>query len=193
MIGAAPRVASWHWLGWALALLAPIGRAGYAREGASVRSADLHARGALRRHVRRQCPRRHAGRRDRHRRRAQRRRAGAAAVTRLLHDLRILGAARPAHAHRPAGTANDRRGLERARRATRRGGLSEAVRTLHQAGLLHDVGKIGVPDAILNKTRAAHRRGVRDHEGPSATRTGSRARAFRCSGAFSPSPTSTMR
>jgi HD-GYP domain-containing protein (c-di-GMP phosphodiesterase class II) len=27
----------------------------------------------------------------------------------------------------------------------------EEVRTVHQAGLLHDVGKIGVPDAILNK------------------------------------------
>lgn len=25
MIGAAPRVASWHWFGWALALLVPIG------------------------------------------------------------------------------------------------------------------------------------------------------------------------
>ena len=32
-------------------------------------------------------------------------------------------------------------------------GLSpEALRVLYQAGLLHDVGKIGIPDAILNKT-----------------------------------------
>lgn len=31
-------------------------------------------------------------------------------------------------------------------------GLSpESLRTLHQAALLHDVGKIGIPDAILNK------------------------------------------
>jgi HD-GYP domain-containing protein (c-di-GMP phosphodiesterase class II) len=28
---------------------------------------------------------------------------------------------------------------------------TDALRTLARAGLLHDVGKIGIPDAILNK------------------------------------------
>ncbi len=41
-------------------------------------------------------------------------------------------------------------------------GLDDEVRrTIHLAGLLHDVGKIGIPDTILRKPAQADRRGVR--------------------------------
>jgi putative nucleotidyltransferase with HDIG domain len=42
----------------------------------------------------------------------------------------------------------------------------EQVRTIYAAGLLHDIGKISIPEDILNKTGKLDRRGVRRDEKP---------------------------
>ena len=49
-------------------------------------------------------------------------------------------------------------------------GLSEArTGRVRLAGLMHDIGKVGVPDSILQKPAQADRRGVRGDQAPSGT------------------------
>ena len=70
------------------------------------------------------------------------------------------------------------------------GMAEEEVEEIHVAGLLHDLGKVGTPDAILRQGRGPHGRGV------GASSASIRRRALRCcliSPRTATSPTSSVR
>ena len=69
------------------------------------------------------------------------------------------------------------------------GFTGDRLAKMRLAGLLHDVGKIGVPDAILEQARGAHRRRVRGHEAARGARIRDRrVRRAAGAGALGPAP-----
>src|SRR6185503_15969875 len=82
-------------------------------------------------------------------------------VRRLYHQLRrsicqsLLGLANALEAKDPYTRGHSERvGAWSGRLATALGLPPEEVETITQAGLLHDIGKIGVPEAVLRKRGA---------------------------------------